>query len=119
MNLRVTAGFLVVALVLGALVVGLDKFNIGPPAAANANATATTTASLQPQVFQFDDQKVTAFELHQGDKVVRVEKQGDSSCKVADTGDPANRSSFTSVLVRTSQLKTTHRLHNPATDLSH
>ena len=96
MNLRVTAGFLVVALVLGALVIGLDKFNIGPTAAANANATATTTASLQPQVFQFDDQKVTAFELHQGDKVVRIEKQSDTSWQVAGTGDPANRSSFTS-----------------------
>jgi len=118
MNLRVTAGFLVVALVLGALVVGLDKFNIGPTAAANANATATTTASLQPQVFQFDDQKVTAFELHQGDKVVRVEKQGDSSWKVADTGDPANRSSFTSLIVRMSQLKATRGLDNPGTDLS-
>jgi hypothetical protein len=118
MNLRVTAGFLVVALVLGALVVGLDKFNIGPTAIANANATATTTASLQPQVFQFDDQKVTAVELHQGDKVVRVEKQGDSSWKVADTGDPANRSSFTSLIVRMSQLKATRGLDNPGTDLS-
>jgi hypothetical protein len=119
MNLRVTRGFLVVALVLGALVVGLDKFNIGPTAAANANATATTTASLQPQVFQFDDQHVTAFELHQGDKVVRIEKQGDSSTwKVAGTGDPANRSSFTSLIVRMSQLKATRGLDNPGTDLS-
>jgi hypothetical protein len=118
MNLRVTAGFLVVALVLGALVIGLDKFNIGPTAAANANATATTTASLQPQVFQFDDQKVTAFELHQGDKVVRIEKQSDTSWQVAGTGDPANRSSFTSLIVRMSQLKATRGLDNPGTDLS-
>ncbi len=118
MNLRVTAGFLVVALVLGALVVGLDKFNIGPTAAANANATATTTASLQPQVFQFDDQKVTAFELHQADKVVRIEKQSDNSWQVAGTGDPANRSSFTSLIVRMSQLKATRGLDNPGTDLS-
>src|SRR5260370_24037814 len=118
MNLRVTVGFLAVALVLGALVVGLDKFNIGPTAAANANATATTTASLQPQVFQFDDQKVTAFELHQGDKVVRIEKQSDTSWQVAGTGDPANRSSFTSLIVRMSQLKATRGLDNPGTDLS-
>ena len=41
MNLRVTIGFLVVALVMGVLVVGLDKFNIGPTSANNANATAT------------------------------------------------------------------------------
>ena len=118
MNLRVTVGFLAVALVLGALVVGLDKFNIGPTAAANANATATTTASLQPQVFQFDDQKVTAFELHQGDKVVRIEKQSDNSWQVAGTGDPANRSSFTSLIVRMSQLKATRGIDNPGTDLS-
>jgi hypothetical protein len=118
MNLRVTAGFLVVALILGALVVGLDKFNIGPTAAANANATATTTASLQPQIFQFDDQKVTAFELHQADKVVRVEKQSDNSWQVAGTGDPANRSSFTSLIVRMSQLKATRGLDTPGTDLS-
>src|SRR4029077_11714166 len=75
MNLRVTIGFLVVALVMGVLVVGLDKFNIGPTAASNANATSTTTAIQQPQIFQFDDQKVNAFELHQADKIVRVEKQ--------------------------------------------
>jgi hypothetical protein len=118
MNLRVTVGFLVVALILGALVVGLDKFNIGPTAAANANATATTTASLQPQVFQFDDQKVTSFELHQADKVVRVEKQSDNTWKVAGTGDPANRSSFTSLIVRMSQLKATRGLDSPGTDLS-
>jgi hypothetical protein len=118
MNLRVTLGFLVAALILGALVVGLDKFNIGPTAAAKANATATTTASLQPQVFQFDDQKVTAFELHQADKVVRIEKQGDNTWKVAGTGDPANRSSFTSLIVRMSQLKATRGLDTPGTDLS-
>jgi len=118
MNLRVTVGFLAVALVLGALVFGLDKFNIGPTAAANANATATTTASLQPQVFQFDDQKVNAFELHQGDTVVRIEKQSDNTWKVAGTGDTANRSSFTSMIVRMSQLKATRGLDNPGTDLS-
>src|SRR3979411_1289776 len=101
MNLRVTAGFLVVALVLGALVIGLDKFNIGPTASAIANATATTTASQQPQIFQFDDSKVNAFELHQADKSVRVEKQPDGWF-VAGTTDPANRVSFTSLITRMS-----------------
>ena len=42
MNYRVTLGFLIAAAVLAALVIGLDKFNIGPTATANANATATT-----------------------------------------------------------------------------
>src|SRR5258708_24135778 len=77
MNLRITIGFLVVALVLAVAVVGLDKFNIGPTASANATATAITTSGQQPQIFQFDDQKVNAFELHQADKSVRVEKQPD------------------------------------------
>jgi hypothetical protein len=119
MNLRVTIGFLAVALVMGVLVYGLDKFNIGPTAAAKANATATTTASQQPQVFQFDDQKVNVFELHQGDKVVRIEKQPDSNTWiVAGTADPANRSSFTSLIVRMSQLKATSAVNDPGTGLS-
>ena len=117
MNLRITLGFLVVALVMGVLVLGLDKFNIGPTVTANANATATTTANQQPQVFQFDDQKVNAFELHQADKSVRVEKQPDGWF-VAGTTDPANRSSFTSLIVRMSQLKATRAVDNPGTDLS-
>jgi Domain of unknown function (DUF4340) len=118
MNIRVTLGFLVVALVLGGAVYGLDRFNIGPTATANANATATTTASQQPQVFQFDDQKVNAFELHQGDTQVRIEKQSDNSWQVAGTNDPANRSSFTSLIVRLSQLKATRSVADPGTDLS-
>jgi hypothetical protein len=118
MNLRVTVGFLAVALVMGVLVVGLDKFNIGPTSAALANATATTTASQQPQLFQFEDQKVNALELRQGDKVVRVEKQNDNVWRVAGTGDSANRSSFTSLIVRMSQLKATRGVDNPGTDLS-
>jgi Domain of unknown function (DUF4340) len=117
MNLRVTVGFLVVALVMGVLVVGLDKFNIGPTSSAQANATATTTASQQPQIFQFDDQKVNAFELHQADKSVRVEKQPDGWI-VAGTTDPANKSSFTSLIIRMSTLKATQAVDNPGTDLS-
>ncbi|HEX8966893.1 MAG TPA: DUF4340 domain-containing protein [Chloroflexota bacterium] len=117
MNLRVTIGFLVAALVLAVLVFGLDRFNIGPTATANANATATTTASQQPQIFAFDDSKVTAFELHQADQSVRIEKQGDT-WMIAGTSDPANRSSFTSLIVRMSQLKATRGVDNPGTDLS-
>jgi hypothetical protein len=117
MNFRVTIGFLAVAVVLGVLVFGLDRFNIGPTATANANATATSTANQQPQIFSFDDSKVTAFELHQADKSVRVEKQGDA-WTVAGTSDPANRSSFTSLIVRMSTLKATRAVDNPGTDLS-
>jgi hypothetical protein len=118
MNLRVTIGFLLVAAVMGGLVFGLDKFNIGPTSASLANATATTTASQQPQLFQFDDQQVKALELRQAEKVVRIEKQGDGNWLVAGTSDPANKSSFTSLIVRMSQLKATRGVDNPGTDLS-
>lgn len=117
MNLRVTIGFVAVAAVLAALVIGMDRFNIGPTTTANANATATATGNLQPQIYSFDDTKVTAFELHQGDKTARVEKQGDSWV-VAGTGDPANKSSFTSLVLRMSQLKATRQVPDPGTDLS-
>src|ERR1051326_5098252 len=117
MNLRVTIGFLAAAVVLAVLVFGLDKFNLGPTATANANATATTTASQQPQIYSFDDTKVTAMELHQGDASVRVEKNGDV-WTVASTGTPANRTSFNSLILRMSQLKATRGVDNPGTDLS-
>jgi hypothetical protein len=117
MNLRVTIGFLAAAVVLGVLVFGLDKFNIGPTAAANANATATTTASQQPQIFSFDDTKVSALELRQGDKSVRIEKQAESWV-IAGTSDPANRSSFNSLILRMSQLKATRGVDSASTDLS-
>jgi hypothetical protein len=117
MNYRISLGFLVAALILGVLVLGLDRFNIGPTQAANANATATTTANLSPAIFAFDDAKVTAFELRQGDKSVRVEKQADNWV-VAGTNDPANRSSFTSMIVRMSTLTATRQVGDPGTDMS-
>src|SRR5205823_664380 len=82
-----------------------------------ANATATTTASQQPQIFQFDDSRVNAFELHQADKSVRVEKQPEGWI-VAGTTDPANRVSFTSLITRMSTLKATQAVADPGTDLS-
>jgi Domain of unknown function (DUF4340) len=117
MNYRVTIGFLAAAAVLAILVFGLDKFNIGPTATANANATSTTTAAQQPQIFSFDDSKVNAFELHQGDQSARVEKQG-SNWVVSGTGDPANQASFSSLIVRMASLKATRAVDNPGTDLS-
>jgi hypothetical protein len=112
MNFRVTIGLLAAAVVLAVLVYGLDRFNIGPTATANANATATTTASQQPQIFSFDDTKVNAFELHQGTSSVRIEKQ-DDAWVVSSTGAPANRTSFTSLILRMSQLKATSAVDNP------
>jgi hypothetical protein len=110
MNLRVTLGFLVVAVLLGGIVFGLDKFNIGPTPTANSTATAAAGQNLQ--VVTFDDSKVSAFELRQGDKRVRIEKNQDAWV-VAGTGEPANRSSFNSLIVRMSQLRSTRRVDNP------
>lgn len=117
MNLRVTIGFVAALVVLAVAVFGLDKFNIGPTQASFANATSTASAAQQVPIFQFDDSHVNAMELHQGDKSVRVEKNGDT-WTVAGAGDPANRSSFTSLIVRMSQLKATRQVDNPGTDLS-
>jgi hypothetical protein len=116
MNYRVTIGFLAAAVILGALVVGLDRFNVGPTASNIANATATTSAIGQPPIFQFDDTKVTAFEMQQEEKTVRVERQAEIWI-VAGTGEPANRTSFSSLVARMSQLKSTRLLESPG-DLS-
>jgi hypothetical protein len=118
MNFRVTIGFLVAAAILAFLVVGLDKFNIGPTATANANATSTTTAAQQPQIFSFDDSKVTAFELHQASQMARIEKQPDGNWLVAGTGDAANKTSFNSLITRMSQLKAQRAVDNAGTDMS-
>jgi Domain of unknown function (DUF4340) len=117
MNFRVTVGVLAAAAILGVLVLGLDRFNIGPTASANATATAATTASQQPAIFQCEDSKVKAFELRQADKQVRIEKQGDA-WTIAGSGEAANRSSFTSLIIRMSTLKATRQVENPGTDLS-
>jgi hypothetical protein len=117
MNFRITIGFLAAAVVLAALVFGLDRFNVGPTQANIAAATSTSGAAQTPAIFQFDDSRVNAFELHQGDKTVRVEKKGDS-WTVADSGDAANRASFSSLIVRMSTLKATRAVDNPGTDLS-
>jgi hypothetical protein len=115
MNPRVTLGFVAAVVILAALVFGLDKFNVGQ-GQAQANATATSAAGEELQIFQFDDKQVNAFEIHMGDKSARVEKQ-DDNWTVAGTGDPANKSSFTSLIIRMSQLKGTRRVEG-ASDLS-
>ena len=116
MNYRVTIGFLVAAAVLAVLVVGLDKFNIGPTATAKANATSTTTAAQQPQMFSFDDSKVTSLQLMQAGQTVQVDKQN-ANWVVNGTGDPANQSSLNSLVTRMSQMKATRGVDNPG-DLS-
>jgi hypothetical protein len=120
MNLRVTVGFVVALVVLAVAVFGLDKFNIGPTQASLAAATSTASAAVQVPIFQFDDSHVNAMELHQGDQVARAEKQGDNWVVTQGNGQgqPANRSSFTSLIVRMSQLKATRQVDNPGTDLS-
>jgi Domain of unknown function (DUF4340) len=107
MNYRVTIGFLLAVVVMAGLVFGLDKVQVGQ---SQAQATATSAAGQELQIFQFDDSKVNAFELRNADKTVRVEKDSDGNWKVAGTGDPANKSSFTSLIIRMSTLKGTRRV---------
>ena len=79
MNLRVTIGFLVAALVLSVLV---DRPRQVQHRADRRRATPTRPRprppASSPRSFTFDDSKVNAFELHQADKSVRIEKQGDT-----------------------------------------
>jgi hypothetical protein len=107
MNYRVTLGFLVAVIVMAGLVFGLDKVQVGQ---SQAQATATSSAGQELQIFQFEDAKVNTFELRNGDKTVRVQKDSDGVWKVADTGEPANRTSFTSLIIRMSTLKGTRRV---------
>jgi hypothetical protein len=107
MNYRITIGFLIAVIVMAGLVFGLDKVQTGQT---QAQATATSVAGQDLQVFQFDDSKVNAFELRNGDTTVRVEKNSDGNWIVAGSGDPANRSSFTSLIIRMSTLKGTRHL---------
>jgi len=114
MNLRVTAGFLAVAIVLGVIVIGLDKFNLVPQT--SASATSTATSAQEVQILQFDDSKVTAFEITSSGNTVHVDKNGDNWI-VAGTGALANQASFTSLITRMAQLKATFQVPNPG-DLS-
>ena len=107
MNYRVTIGFLLAVVVMAGLVFGLDKVQVGQ---SQAQATATSAAGQELQIFEFDDSKVNAFELRNADKTVRVEKDSDGNWKVAGTSDPANKSSFTSLIIRMSTLKGTRRV---------
>jgi Domain of unknown function (DUF4340) len=107
MNYRVTIGFLLAVVVMAGLVFGLDKVQGGQQ---QAQATATAVSGQELQLFQFDDTKVNAFELRNGDNTVRVEKNSDGNWNVAGSGEPANRSSFTSLIIRMSTLKGTRRV---------
>jgi len=110
MNPRITLGFLAALVVVAGVVFALDRFNVGPTA--GANATATSVAGQSLEIFKFDDSKVTAFQLRQGENSVRIEKSADN-WMVAGSGEAANRSSFSSLIIRMSTLKGTRRVDNP------
>jgi hypothetical protein len=110
MNPRVTLGFLAALVVVALVVFGLDRFNVGPTA--GASATATSVAGQSLEIFKFEDSKVTAFQIRQGENSVRIEKAADS-WTVAGSGEPANRSSFNSLMIRMSTLKGTRRVDDP------
>ncbi len=114
MNYRVTLGFLAALIAISLVVFGLDRFNIGP--SPGADATATSVAGQNLQILQFDDTQVSAIELRQGERSTRVTRSGDA-WTLAETGEPANRSSFNSLGIRMSQLRATRRLDSPSPDL--
>ena len=109
MNPRITLGFVVVLAILAGAVVGLDRFKVGQP-------SGTPTPTAQVDIFKFDDSKVTAITLKSGDKSVRFVKEGDN-WTIADGGQPANRISLTSLIIRMSTLTGTARVSD-ASDLA-
>ncbi len=111
MNVRVTIGFLVALAILAAVVVGLDRFNVGQPQAKEAAKDEELT------IYQFDDRNVTALTVRAGDKSVRFQKEGESEWKIADSQDPPNRTALTSLLIRMSSLKGTKRVADTGGDL--
>lgn len=110
MNVKVTLGFLVVLVLLGGLVVGLDRFKVGQ---------APATAAEQQQeltIFQFDDRKAQSFTLRDGSTTVKFVKTGDNWA-IEGMSDPPNRISLTSLLIRLSQLKGTKKVGDTGGDL--
>ena len=107
MNYRVTLGFLAALAIIAAVVFGLDRFNIGP--SPTANATATSVAGENLQMVRFDDSRVTALDMRQGEREVRAVKNGDTWI-IAATNEPANRSTLSSLIIRMSQLRGTRRV---------
>jgi hypothetical protein len=110
MNYRVTLAFLAALAVIAAVVLGLDRFNIGP--SPTANATATSVAGENLQIVRFDDSRVTELDMRQGEREVRAVKNGDMWI-IAATNEPANRSTLNSLIIRLSQLRGTRRVDNP------
>lgn len=111
MSSKITLGFLAALALLAVLVLGLERFNVGQP---------PDTAAAKDQelaMFQFDDRTATAFVVRSGDKTVRLEKDGES-WKIAESGEPANRLSISSLLIRLASLKGTKRVGDTGGDLA-
>lgn len=102
MNPRVTVGFVAALALMALLVVGLERFG---PAPIDPNA-ASAAKPEEITVFQFDDRQVTSWTGRAADKSVRMVKDGEN-WTIADTQEPANRFSLTSLIIRMSQLKGT------------
>ncbi|MBI4582051.1 MAG: DUF4340 domain-containing protein [Planctomycetes bacterium] len=111
MNFRVTLAVLGVLVVLTGIVVGLDRFNVGQPQTKEGEKDQELT------IFQFDDRQVAAFVGRVADTTVRIEKAGEVEWKIADSGEPADRLTLSSLLIRMSQLKGTKRVGDPGGDL--
>src|SRR4051812_28411813 len=112
MNPRVTLGFVVALALVAAVVLGLDRFNVG-----GVNNSGVPTPQADLQVFEFKDDQATAFTARSGDTTVRFEKPAEGDWKIAGVDDPANRSSLTSLLIRMSSMRGTLRIADAGSDL--
>jgi hypothetical protein len=111
---KITAGFVAAVVVIAAIVIGLDHFQVGqPPPSADATQAAQIT------IYSFDDQRVTQLDLTASDKTASVKRDPETKEWVlADTGEPANTSSLTSLLFRMSSLKANSRVAGTGADLT-
>jgi Domain of unknown function (DUF4340) len=110
---RVTVAFVAAVAILAGIVVGLDRFKVGQPP-----SSTEATQAAQIAIFNFDDQKVTVVELKAGDKDVRLKKDPETkNWSLADTGEPANSPSVTSLVFRMASLKANSRVAGSGADL--
>lgn len=110
MSTKVPLAFVVLAVVLAAVVLGLQKFNVGQP-----NATPTPTS--QVTVFTFDDGSVTNSTVMATGKSVSFQKDSSGNWTISDSGLPADRVTLSSLIVQMSTLTATQDVASP-TDLS-
>lgn len=109
MSPRITIGFVLAVAILAAIVMGLDRFNVGNP----SGASGTPTADAQVNIFTFDDSQVKTFTDRNNDQTVEFDRDSNQVWSIAGSSDPPNTVSLQSLVIRMSQLQAT-RVVSPA-----